>query len=638
MVERDMGQNNPTNLERGLTLSTIEVPQLPESLIPIESPDLQQFKSPDDYIFPHVRNEVTAIARDFAVRFDDPKIKPEEPPKGVASDIAIACQRIARVLHRPPDVISRELAEELVEQASQNGEESFIKSITADKGYINFEFDAQNLGTAILEEIEQDGENYGKQNIGDGRTVVIDCSSPNVAKFMSVGHLRSTVIGESLARIYKAGGYKVIRDNHLGDWGTQFGMLGRAHELWYDDIKAEGVSEVQILYQLYVKMNEEVEKEKESNSEKESILATEGREWFKRLEEGDPKAADLLQWATKESLAEFQHIYDKLGVGFEYMLGESFYIGMVPQLVEFMLKEGVAAQDEKGAIVVDFDSNKKNRLVIQKSDGSSLYSTRDLATIIARKKWFNPDKILYVVGGDQKEYFEQVFEAFGKMEAGQNPPTQLEHVSFGMISLPEGKMSTRKGRVVFLGDVLDEGIERAEVKLKSSNRDLTAEEIEVTAQQIGVGSVIYFDLGHARERNIKFDWDEALSMEGNSAPYIQYSHARAESVLRKAEEQGIQINKNETSHIELNSEVALIKQLGKFPEAIARAIRDNEPSIVGEYVFRTADHFNQLYREARIVDEKDPLKRNTRLRLASATAQVLRNGLDLLSIKTPARM
>lgn len=637
MVERDMGLNNTVNLEGDLTLSAINVPHLPESMIPLESPDLKQFKASDDYIFPRVRSEITAITQDLNLRYDV-KLKPEEPPRGVAADIAIACQRLAGVLRKAPDIIARELAAELESQKSVDGMESFIKKITAEKGYINFELDAQNLGSEILTEIENDGENYGRQNIGDGKTVVIDCSSPNVAKFMSVGHLRSTVIGESLARIYKAGGYKVIRDNHLGDWGTQFGMLGRAHELWYDEIKAEGGSEIQTLYQLYVKINEEVEKEKGSNAEKESVLATEGREWFKRLEQGDPKAMELLKWATTESLAEFQHIYDKLGVNFEYMMGESYYIGMVPQLIDFMMKKGVATQDEKGAIVVEFDDEKKNRLVVQKSDGSSLYSTRDLATIIARKKWFNPDKILYVVGGDQREYFEQVFEAFRKLEDDKDQPTHLEHVSFGMISLPEGKMSTRKGRVVFLGDVLDEGIERAEAKLRSSDRDLPDEEIEATAQQIGVGSVIYFDLGHARERNIKFNWDEALSMEGNSAPYIQYSHARAESVLRKAEEQEIAIDRDVVPTIELVSEVALIKHLGKFPEAISKSLNLNEPSVVGEYVYRTADLFNQFYREAPLVVEKDADKRNSRLRLTQATAQVLRNGLNLLSIKTPARM
>ena len=372
--------------------------------------------------------------------------------------------------------------------------------------------------------------------------------------------------------------------------------------------------------------------------ENKSVLATEGREWFRRLEEGDPKAKELLNWATTESLAEFQDIYDKLGANFEYMLGESYYVGMIPQLVDFMLKKGVAVLDSKGAIVVEFDDKKKNRLIVQKSDGSSLYSTRELATIIARKKWFNPDKILYVVGGDQREYFEQVFDAFGQMEDASDQPAHLEHVPFGMISLPEGKMSTRKGRVVFLGDVLDEGIERAESKLKSSNRDLTDEEIKSTAQQIGVGSVIYFDLGHARERNIKFNWDEALSMEGNSAPYIQYSHARAESVLRRAEEQQIVVDRDVKPIIELVSEASLVKHLGKFPEAIAKSLKTNEPSVVGEYVYRVADLFNQLYKEARVVDEKDPEKRNTRLRLTAAAAQVIKNGLDLLGIETPSRM
>jgi arginyl-tRNA synthetase len=310
---------------------------------------------------------------------------------------------------------------------------------------------------------------------------------------------------------------------------------------------------------------------------------------------------------------------------------------MLPDVVDSLLKNKIAQTDEKGAVTVEFPKDKKiNNLMIRKSDGASLYATRELATLTARTAWFNPDKILYVVGGDQKNYFNQVFTTFDQLTKEKKP--HLEHVSFGMVSLPEGKMSTRKGRVIFLEDVLNEAISRARATAEKTNRNLTKDEIDQIARQTGVGAVIYLDLGQSRDRNIKFDWDQALSLEGNSAPYIQYSHARGESILRKAKEEGIEINLEQEAEFTLPTEVKLIKNLGKFPKVLTKAIEANEPSVVAEYVFKTADLYNQFYQEASILKESDASKRNSRLRLTAAATQVIKNGLNLLGIEAPDKM
>ena len=614
----------------------ITVPVLPSSEIPVVTPDLNLFPKPTDYPWNHIEAElqekVAAIGREAA----DIELTLGMPPQNVTADFALACHRLAKPLSKSPGQIAAELAADF-----NNAPHSpFITAAEpTPNGYVNFEIDAQRFGNAVLETIERQGSSYGNENLGNGGTVVIDCSSPNVAKYMSVGHLRSTVIGESLARIYRAGGYEVIRDNHLGDWGTQFGILGRAKELWGEEVDTEmpDADPVQKLYRLYVKMNDEIEKEKAANPDGESTLEKEGREWFKRLEEGDPKALELLKITTDQSIQEFRRVYKLLGSEYEYYLGESFYLSMLPQIIKAMQERGVAKKDERGAVIVDFPEGQKiKNLVIQKSDGASLYSTRDLATLVARVAWFNPEIILYVVGADQKDYFRQVFGAFDAFMGDEAP--DVEHTYFGMVSLPEGKMSTRKGRVIFLEDVLNEAITRARNKITETNRNLSKEEIEQISRQVGVGAVIYMDLGQGRTRDIQFDWEQALSLEGNSAPYIQYSHARGKSVLRKAADAGIGVNTGQEAVFDLSVEAELVKQLSKFPQSIAKAIEGNEPSVIAGYVYKVADLFNRFYKEATIIKEKDPIKRNSRLRLTAAATQVIKNGLFLLGIEAPEKM
>ncbi len=623
-------------MAKDLEIFGITVPALPASEISIASPDLILFPKPIDYPWNRaeagLRKQAAAIGQQAAAV----DLTLEAPPPNVSADFALAIHRLAKPLGKTPGQIAAELAADF----NSGPKAPFIKAAApTQSGYVNFGIDVPSFGNAVLESIEKKRESYGNENLGNGETVVIDCSSPNVAKYMSVGHLRSTVIGESLARIYRAGGYTVIRDNHLGDWGTQFGILGRAKELWGEEVDSEmpNADPVQKLYRLYVKINDEIEKEKAANPEGESALEKEGREWFRRLEQGDPRALELLKLTTKQSLQEFKRVYKLLGSEYEYYLGESFYLPMLPQIIRAMQKKNVATKDEREAVVVEFPEGKNiKNLVIQKSDGASLYSTRDLATLIARTAWFKPDKVLYVVGADQKDYFRQVFGAFDAF-VGKDAPV-VEHTYFGTVSLPEGKMSTRKGRVVFLEDVLNEAIARAKNKIGETDRDLSDKEIEQISRQIGVGAVIYMDLGQGRTRNIQFDWDQALSLEGNSAPYIQYSHARGKSVLRRAASEKIKIDITRDAVFDLPIEADLVKHLSKFPQAIARTIEANEPSIIAAFTYKAADLFNKFYKEALIIREKDPVRRNSRLRLTSATAQVIKNGLYLLGIEAPEKM
>lgn len=640
--------------DRVLPDIAVAIPDLPSSLIPIVEPNLGEMRKPGDYVWSKLNEQLLSRVVGL-VRSNDPEVAQlsmVEPPPEVDADLAVACHRLARVFKKPPVQIAQDLAFDF----NLNNQLEMVKRAEAVNGYLNLEIDISKFGNEVLDDIESAGDRYGEQNIGEGKTVVIDCSSPNIAKFMSVGHLRSTVIGEALARMYRAVGYRVIRDNHLGDWGTQFGILGRGIELWGEEVDREmpDAEPVQKLYALYVRMNSEIAVEKEENykelvvqnpgadaeelkrlrTQTSSELEQQGRDWFRRLEEGDLQAKELLETTTAQSLEEFQRVYGLLGSNFEYMLGESFYVGMLPEVIASMKEKGAAQEDETGAVGVDVGEEKP--LIVQKSDGASLYSTRDLATLLARTEWFDPAKIIYVVGGDQKDYFKQVFEAFRHWVGDEGPET--EHVSFGMISLPEGKMSTRSGRVVFLEDVLMESIDRARTKILETDRGLTEEESEVVAKQVGVGSVVYFDLAQGRERDIKFDWDEALSTEGNSAAYIQYSHARGKAVLRRAQEDGIVIDYRSSVQLDLPIEVELIKHLSRFSEVVAKGVSANQPSTVAAFIRDTADLFNRFYNTASIAVEQDSGKRNSRLRLAAATSQVIKNGLFLLGIESPERM
>lgn len=626
----------------GLSYLGIPVPALPESVIPIVNPNLAEMPGSNRYAWIKLKHglqkHITALEPSLTATV----IKVVEPPQQIDADLAVACHEMARTLRRAPSQIAEDLSAGFTQTPVAELRQTFAQS-----GFLNFMLDLSALGSQVLQETERYQERYGEQNIGNGQTAVIDCSSPNVAKYMSVGHLRSTVIGESLSRIHRAAGFRVIRDNHLGDWGTQFGMLARAHELWANDYEElrDNTDPVKGLYKLYVRIHEEVEKEKAAERDKlgdpeaeaETPLEKEGKRWFQRLEAGDEEALKLLRWATEQSLTEFQRVYNLLGTQYEYLLGESFYISMIPNVLHFLRERGIAGVDETGATIVDLATKKLPRLVVQKRDATSLYSTRDLATLVARTAWFQPARILYVVGEDQREYFKQVFATFDMMTEGEERP-QTTHIHFGLIKLPEGKMSTRAGRVIFLEDLLDEAISKARQKTSELSRDLSDEEREVVARQVGVGAVVFFDLGQGRERNISFEWEKALSFAGRSAPYIQYAHARMCSLLRRAQRETVELIPDLPVTLTDPSEGLLVKHLGKFPEAVAQAGAENRPDLVAEHIYHTASLFTDVYDRVSIFNEPDRQIRNTRLRLTRAAAQVIKNGLNLLCIEAPERM
>lgn len=509
--------------------------------------------------------------------------------------------------------------------------------------FINARFSRPKLAETVLTEVATLNDTYGHNSDGNGETVVLDVSSPNIAKNMHLGHLRSTVIGEALTRILYANGYKTIRDNHLGDWGTQFGILAHAYKLWGNEVPELDDPETQVagLQKLYVKINSAIADEKSESESGVSELEDEGRKWFTRLENGDPEAYQLWKWAWDLSMQEFEKVYEALGVNFEYVLGESVYAGMSPDVYNALEARGVAAPDEHGRLKLVPSDPALHNLTIRKSDGSSLYGTRDIAALCARVKWFDPAKIIYVVGNEQRDYFKQVFDGFKQLSGDKTP--ELEHHGFGAIELPEGKMSTRAGNVVFLSDVLNEAYERALQRVTANAEEhalgASREELETIAQQVAVGAVIYYDLKQGGDRKITFSWDEVLNFEGNSGPYLQYSHARMNALIDESQKMDISSEEVNLHRIEeTGPEATLISLISEFPFVVREAGRKYEPAVLSEYLYRLAHNFNIFYSTLPILKESDQQLRANRLLITQGVKQVLSNGLDMLNIPKPSRM
>jgi arginyl-tRNA synthetase len=550
----------------------------------------------------------------------------ERPPEGIEADFAVPCFVLAKQLRKNPHQIAQEISGKIpplgvIREAKQAGP------------YVNFIIDWKNVAQEAIPHILSN-PGYGSSELGRGRTIVIDFSHPNVAKPMSIGHLRSTIIGDSLSRVYSTLGYKVIGDNHLGDWGTQFGKIIIGYRKWGKPEKLQE-NPIEELLRVYVKFHEEAEID--------SRLEDEARAAFKKLEDGDKESLALWKKFSDLSLKEFGKIYRELGVKFDTCLGESFYLKSAREIVDDALKRGVAKWSEHAVVI---DTGHEIPLIIRKSDEATLYSTRDLATIKHRLRAYKPDKILYVVGSEQKSYFEQVFIAAEKL--GYITPEQkksLVHVSFGMVSLPEGKMSTRKGRVVFLEHVIEEVTKMAEKTIEAKNPELKNR--EQIAKQVGIGAIKYADLSRDRIKDIRFDWSEMLSFEGDTGPYIQYTHARACSILRKgnfgkkasldAFQQKVAKSKIDTSLLSDPKEKAMVRKLCEFPETIMRASQDNKPHYIASYVFSLATLFNEFYQSVPVLRAEGSL-RSARLALVMAAKEVLKKGLYLLGIEAPEEM
>ena len=538
----------------------------------------------------------------------------EVPPNKEMGDYAFPCFKLAKVFRKSPNMIAADLAESI----EAKGE---ISKVIPLGGYVNFFVNKSQLAESVIKDVLTKKENYGHSDLGQDKAVVIDFSSPNIAKPFHIGHIRTTVIGNALYKIYDSQGYNVVRVNHLGDYGTQFGKLIVAFKLWgnKEAVEANPIPE---LLKLYIQFHEEAEKKPE--------MEDEARAWFTKLENGDEEAKALWQWFRDESLKEFARVYDLLDIEFDSYAGESFYSDKMDVVIEKIKEKGLLKQSQ-GTNVVDLEEYNMPPALITKNDGSTLYMTRDLAAAIYRKNTYDFEKCIYVVGSQQSLHFQQLFKVLELM--GFEWAKDLIHVPFGMVALEEGTMSTRKGRVVFLEDVLKQAIEKTRETVLSKNPN--AKNVDEIAKQVGVGAVVFQELSNSRIKDYTFSWERTLSFEGETGPYVQYTHARWCAVLRKAnEEVSTDINYELLSD---GDAAEVLKVIGSFNKSIVSAMRRNEPHIVTRFVLDLAQAFNKFYHDNPILVEDEEL-RKARLALVAATRQTLENGLNILGMHAPERM
>ncbi|WP_449456086.1 arginine--tRNA ligase [Streptococcus suis] len=535
----------------------------------------------------------------------------EKPKSSEMGDIAFPAFSLAKVERKAPQAIAADIVEKLDTTGFEN--------IVATGPYVNFFLDKAAISHQVLTDVITEKDQYGKLNIGQGRNVTIDMSSPNIAKPFSVGHLRSTVIGDALANIHEKLGYKPIRINHLGDWGKQFGMLIVAYKLWGDKaaVEADPISE---LVKLYVRINAEAEEKPE--------LDDEARQWFKKLEDGDPEAHELWQWFRDESLVEFNRIYDKLDVTFDSYNGEAFYNDKMDEGIQILEEKGLL-QESKGARIVDLESYNLPPALIMKTDGATLYITRDMATAMYRKRTYDFVKSIYVVGQEQINHFKQLKAVLKEMDFDWSD--DMTHITFGLVTKDKKKLSTRKGNIILLEPTLDEAISRALTQIEAKNPDL--ENKEEVAHAVGVGAVKFYDLKTDRDNGYDFDLEAMVSFEGETGPYVQYAYARIQSILRKAN--FVPSAENDYKLADAES-WDIIKHIQNFSNVVERAGDKFDPSLIAKYAINLAQAFNKYYAHTRILDESP--ERDSRLALAYATGLVLKEALRLLGVKAPEKM
>lgn len=538
----------------------------------------------------------------------------EIPPSYDMGDYAMPCFKLAKIFRKAPNII----AEEIVKKISEN---EYFEKIENVGPYVNFFINKKVLAETVLNEVLEKGQMYGSSNLGEGKNVIVEFSSPNIAKPFHIGHIRTTVIGNALYRIYKFLGYNAIAINHLGDYGTQFGKLIVAFKRWGDKAVVEE-NPIPELLKLYVKFHEEAEKEPN--------LDDEARNWFKKLEDGDNEAKELWQWIRDVSLKEFNRVYDMLGIKFDSYAGESFYSDKMPEVIDILHEKGLLKESE-GAEIVDLEPFGMPPALIKKSDGSTLYITRDIAAAIYRKRKYNFYKNIYVVASQQNLHFKQLKKVIQLM--GYDWADDCVHVPFGMVSLENGTLATRKGRVVFLEDVLNKAIEKTKEIILERNPNL--EDKDKVTKQVGIGAVIFQELSNSRIKDYVFSWERTLSFEGETGPYVQYSYARANSVINKA---NIEIDGDVDYSLLTNDEsVEVIRLIQGLPRVIIDAMEKNEPSFITRHITDIAQAFNKFYHECPIIVEDEKVKK-ARLLLVYATMTTLKIGLNLLGIETPEKM
>lgn len=552
---------------------------------------------------------------------DEIKSMIEIPQDQSMGDYAFPCFRLAKTMRKAPNLIAAELAEKL------QGEQLFSE-VSPVNAYVNMFVSREEMVKSTVSEVLEEKENFGRSDIGGNKKVIVEFSSPNIAKPFHIGHIRSTVIGNSLSKIYDALGYDVFKINHLGDYGTQFGKMICAYRRWGN---REDVinSPIKTLLGYYTKFHVEVEEHPE--------LEDEARAIFTKLEQGSKEEVELWQWFREESLKEFQRVYDMLGIEFDSYNGESFYSDKMPRFEKELSDKGLL-HESNGAQVVDLEEYKLGTALIKKSDGSSLYITRDIAAAVYRKENYDFYKNIYVVATQQNLHFQQLFKILELM--GYDWANQCVHVPFGMVRLEEGTMSTRHGRVVFLEDVLNGAIEKTREIIEEKNPNI--ENLEEITSQVGIGAVVFNELSNNRIKDYTFKWDQILNFDGETGPYVQYTHARCASLLRKAGEDIVakaQDPKNVDFALLAKSDSAyeLTKLIYAFPGVVEQAGEKYEPSIITRHIIDIAQCFNKFYHDEHIIVD-DEVEKTSKIALVIATKRVIATGIGLLGMKAPERM
>ena len=582
------------------------------------------------YALARARSELVELLRKHGLEVSPDDIRDVETD--IDADMAVPLFRAAKQQGGNPQKLAESLA------AALDLSDTLFCRVHPLRGYLNFSLDRPSFNRAVVADFKRFPDRYGSSEAGTGKSIVIDYSSPNIAKPFSVGHLRSTIIGQALHNILTWIGYHVVGDNHLGDWGTQFGKLLCAFSHWGKEQNLEPNPTAHLL-ELYVRFHNEARTRPE--------LEQEARDWFRRLEQGDPEARQTWQRFVKLSMTEFSRIYQRLGVKFDETLGESVYSERLEKVVERALATGVArhekplepvrtGEDEKLAdetvVLIPLEEQGiKTPLILQKSDGTSLYATREIACAEYRIETWHPERILYVVGNEQELYFRQLNAAMKLL--GHDTP--CVHVSFGLVRLAEGRMSTREGRVVLLDDVMNEAVRRARAVV--TDREMSEDEKDKVAETVGIGAIKYADLSQSRVKEVVFDWNRMLALDGDSAPYLLYAHTRCGSILKKAPA-GAPDAEFDPAALSEPEEFTLVRDIAGFPHAVMAAASTYEPHRIANHLYRLAQDFSAFYNKVPVLKAETGELRSARLFLVKSTGSVLKTGLNLLGIGLPDRM